>query len=142
MMMHWNPGWPPMFFFPVVMLLVFAVVVSLAVVAVRRGGGRWPPMCGTGRAIGQDQSGSTAVSISEDPQVVLRRRYARGEITRTQFEELHSESLIDLLKERVARGELTLQQFEAEVDGILADPLRRRSGSDSTATQAFGDDRA
>jgi uncharacterized membrane protein len=57
-----------------------------------------------------------------DPaQETLRLRFARGEITRQQYEE----ALVELLKERYVRDERDMSEFEDRLRGVLAEPRSR-----------------
>ncbi len=56
------------------------------------------------------------------PEEVLRQRYARGELTRDQYQE----AIIELLKGRYVTGELSLEEYESRVATLIGDsPLRR-----------------
>lgn len=82
---HFLGGW--MWIFPLIMLCILAVV---AIILVRRYGGiqnalnaifsKLPMQSGTGEASNEQQS-ETALDI-------LKKRYAKGEITQEQFEEM------------------------------------------------------
>ncbi len=82
-MMMWNDaGWTPFLVFPLMMMLVMAVMVTLMMRVGRRSG--WPPFFGTSRT--DHQAGPSSEKTREDPLVVLRERYARGEIEHEEFE--------------------------------------------------------
>ena len=51
------------------------------------------------------------------PEEVLRQRFARGELTRDQYQE----AIIELLKGRYVTGELTLEEYETRVGTLIAD---------------------
>lgn len=68
---HWGyPGWGMMGFGVLAMIIFWAVVISLIVWGVRHYSRR-----------NQNTSGDSAIEIA-------RQRYARGEITKEQFEQL------------------------------------------------------
>lgn len=54
------------------------------------------------------------------PGEILRERYARGELTKQQYQE----ALVELLKERYVRGEVDLEEFETRLDGLLGEGSR------------------
>jgi putative membrane protein len=60
-------------------LLVFAGIILLAVWAIARFAG------------GERQRSSTTSGWSEDPLTILQRRYARGEITRDEYERVRAD---------------------------------------------------
>lgn len=75
-MMDWDGGWYGMILGPLFMILVLAVPIALAVILARGLGGPWhgtPPSY-------HPHSGSTALEV-------LKKRYARGEIDKAEFEE-------------------------------------------------------
>jgi putative membrane protein len=73
--MMWGGGWGMMIFGPLFMILVLAAVIAAAALFVRWIGGPWqgvtPPQMPTGPA----------------PLDILRERFARGEIDKSEFEE-------------------------------------------------------
>lgn len=60
--------------------------------------------------------------ISGTPEEVLRQRYARGELTRDQYQE----AIIELLKGRYVTGEMSLEEYEARVATLIGDSRQRR----------------
>jgi len=133
-MMYWNSGWTPMMLFPMVMALVMLVAVVVAIRTLRSSSGSWAAggHGGRRRGPGGHQHGIDQSAV-DDPQAVLRLRYARGEVTRAEYEELRDESLVDLLKARVARGDLSLDQYESELNRVLAtSPPPDQEGSAAT----------
>jgi len=64
--------------------------------------------------------------LSATPEEVLRQRFARGELSRDQYQE----AIIELLKGRYVTGELTLEEYEARVGTLIADSRPRRVESD------------
>lgn len=74
-MMGWGGGWYGMVFGPLFMILVFAVVIAVVILLVRWVGGPW-------QTVGphHPQWGRTPLDI-------LKERFARGEIDKTEFEE-------------------------------------------------------
>lgn len=74
--MMWGWGWSGMIFGPLFMVLVLAVVITVAVLLVRWVGGPW-------RQAGPPDY----LPSSRSPLDVLKERFARGEIDKTEFEE-------------------------------------------------------
>jgi uncharacterized membrane protein len=56
------------------------------------------------------------------PEEVLRQRYARGELTRDQYQD----AIMELLKSRYVTGEMTLEEYETRVGTLLGDSRQRR----------------
>ncbi len=56
------------------------------------------------------------------PEEVLRQRYARGELTRDQYQD----AIMELLKGRYVTGEMTLEEYETRVSTLLGDSRQRR----------------
>lgn len=81
--------------------LALAVVVALGVVA------------GLARA-GHASTGARAAS----PEQALRVRFARGEITRKQYQD----AVVKRLQDRYVRGDLDLAAYEAQVSQVLVGP--------------------
>jgi putative membrane protein len=73
-MMWWDGGWSMMFFGPLFMIVTLAAVIAAIVFLVRWLGG----MPGSGPLL--PPAGKTPLDI-------LKERYARGEIDKTEFEE-------------------------------------------------------
>ena len=81
-----NPGesfwWGGWWMFPMIMLLIFIVVMAIVLYfALIRGGGR-PPWWGRY----QGKESETALDI-------LKKRYARGELTKEEFERMKKDLL-------------------------------------------------
>ncbi len=79
--MHWTGPWDGwwmsgMWIFPVIMLTVMLLVVYLIF---GRGGGSGPPCWG-------NDGHRSHLKDSETPVDILKKRYAKGEITRDEFE--------------------------------------------------------
>ena len=55
------------------------------------------------------------------PGETLRERYARGELTKQQYQE----ALVDLLQDRYVRGEIDLGEFETRLAGLLGEEQPR-----------------
>lgn len=55
------------------------------------------------------------------PGEILRERYARGELTKQQYQE----ALVDLLQDRYVRGEIDLGEFETRLAGLLGEERPR-----------------
>jgi putative membrane protein len=72
-MMWWGGGWYGMVFGPLLMILALAVAIAVAVLLVRWLGGSW-------QGAASQASGRTALDI-------LKERFARGEIDKTEYEE-------------------------------------------------------
>lgn len=68
----WDGGWHGWFFGPLMMILLIGLIVAAVVFLVRRGDG---------------QEGSSDQSRSETPVDILKKRFARGEIDKEEFEE-------------------------------------------------------
>jgi putative membrane protein len=73
-MMWWGGGWPYMLFGPLFMILWLAILVAAIVLVVR-----WLGSSGQGTSLPPPPS-KTALDI-------LKERFARGEIDKTEFEE-------------------------------------------------------
>jgi putative membrane protein len=87
-MMWWNGGWSAMFFGPLLMILLLAILVAAIVLLVRWLGGQ-----GLGTSL--SPPAKTALDI-------LKERFARGEIDKTEFEERRR-----ILNERTDQGAVT-----------------------------------
>ena len=83
----WPMPWPWMLVFPLVGLVIMIV---LAILVFRRGG--WMSRCMGGRGASEGQ---------ESAMDVLRRRYAAGEISREQFEQMK----VDIQDDHPGSGE-------------------------------------
>lgn len=80
-MTHEYFWWGPMWIFPMIMpiVMVAALILCLYFVFGRGGGGTpWQPP-GTHQATGRD---------TESPLDILKRRYAKGEITKDEYEQI------------------------------------------------------
>lgn len=88
---------------PMVVVLLLVLLLAGVVLASWRGNGVW-----FGRREGS-------------PADILGERYARGELTRPQYQE----ALADLLKERYVRGEIDLGEFETRLAGLLGEERPR-----------------
>jgi putative membrane protein len=84
-MMYWGPGfgWGGMFFGGLMMLLFWGALIVLAILGFRaltHSGG------------GQSRDATRTMAPSEDGAVViLRERYAKGEIDKQQFEQMRAD---------------------------------------------------
>ena len=65
-------------------------------------------------------------AIVGTPEEVLRQRYARGELTRDQYQE----AIIELLKGRYVTGDLSLEDYETRVATLMGDSRQRRLQSE------------
>lgn len=74
-MMWWEGGWTMMFFGPVFMLITLAALVAAIVLLVRWLGGSLPG------------GGPLASPPPKTPLNILKERFARGEIDKTEFED-------------------------------------------------------
>ncbi|NIP29485.1 MAG: SHOCT domain-containing protein [Candidatus Dadabacteria bacterium] len=79
--MMWWP-WAGMWIFPMIM---FAVIIVVFLFAGRRWG-CWAPWSGPRRYYGEDGESETAIDI-------LKKRYAKGEITKDEFEQMKKDIL-------------------------------------------------
>ncbi|MBI2940407.1 MAG: SHOCT domain-containing protein [Chloroflexi bacterium] len=63
------------------------------------------------------QDGSTPLDARRprSPAEILRERYARGELTRQQYQE----ALVDILKDHYVRGEIGLDEYQARLERLL-----------------------
>lgn len=75
-MMWWGGGWPAMIFGPLFMILILGVTVGVVVLVVRWLAGPWQRTALSHRST----PGPTALDI-------LKGRFARGEIDKSEFEE-------------------------------------------------------
>lgn len=64
------------------------------------------------------EHGGRGKQTARPPEAVLDERFARGELTRQQY----NEALLELLKGRYVRGELELDAYEARLDQLLGGP--------------------
>lgn len=78
----WWP-WAGMWIFPMLMFAVLMIVVCLLV---GRRWGCWPPWSGRGRYFGEGGGSESALDI-------VKKRYARGEITKDEFEQMKKDIL-------------------------------------------------
>jgi uncharacterized membrane protein len=81
---------------PLVLVLLVLVVASVALVAWQSGGPR-------------------ANRRSRQPEEILQERFARGELTRQQYQE----GLVDLLRGRYVRGEIDVEAYETRVERLF-----------------------
>ena len=79
--MIWWP-WAGMWIFPMIM---FAVIIILVFLFAGRRGGCWFPWSGPGRYHGGGES--------ESALEILKKRYAKGEITKDEFEQMKKDIL-------------------------------------------------
>ena len=70
-----------------------------------------------------------APPISGTPEEVLRQRYARGELSRDQYQD----AIMELLKGRYVTGEISLEDYEARVATLIGDSRQRRLQGDARA---------
>lgn len=118
--MPWHPDWwasVPWFIFPILMPIVMMVIMGIFVTVFRVYS--WPPTAWSNSGVREDRPGA------DQARETLRLRFARGEITRQQYEE----ALVELLKERYVRGELDMSEFEDRMSRVLAE-ARSRVGED------------
>ena len=87
---------------PVVVLLLVLLLAVIALVVWR----------GSGIRFGRREP---------SPGETLRERYARGELTKQQYQE----ALVDLLQDRYVRGEIDLGEFETRLAGLLGEEQPR-----------------
>jgi putative membrane protein len=73
------PWWGPMWFFPSIMPIIMLLVVIAAFYLVFGRGGFCSPWHGLDRHYNRDRSPESSLEI-------LKKRYARGEITKEEFE--------------------------------------------------------
>jgi uncharacterized membrane protein len=104
----WGPV--PWFMLPLLMALVMMVMMGIFLM-VSRVHSWMPPAWSNGRKR-EDRS------PADQARETLRLRFARGDITRQQYEE----ALVELLKERYVRDELDMSEFEDRLSGVLAEP--------------------
>ena len=79
---HMMWPWPGMWIFPIIMFIMVLVVVLLVF---GRGGCR-PPWWSHGKSYWEGRDSETALEI-------LKKRYAKGEITKEEFEQIKNDIL-------------------------------------------------
>jgi putative membrane protein len=79
--------WGPMWFFPMVMPIIFLVVLFFCLYFLFGRGGFRPPWHNPDRVYGQ--GGQESESALE----ILKKRYARGEINKEEFEQIRRDIL-------------------------------------------------
>ena len=86
-MMGWNAGWGPALIVPVILLVTLAVAAVVMTRASRSAGpGSRPPSWRPGHTgVGDNRPSAVGGGRDEDPLIVLRERYARGEISHAEF---------------------------------------------------------
>lgn len=78
----WWP-WAGMWIFP---MLMFAVIIIVLFLVAGRRWRCWPPWSGPGRYYGEG-------GVSESALDILKKRYAKGEITKDEFEQMKKDIL-------------------------------------------------
>jgi putative membrane protein len=72
-MMSWGGGWYGMFLGPLLMIVVLAAAIAVTVLLIRWLGGPW--------------HGTSAPPSNRTALDILKERFARGEIDKTEFED-------------------------------------------------------
>ncbi|MBI4496668.1 MAG: SHOCT domain-containing protein [Chloroflexi bacterium] len=70
------------------------------------------------------QGGFRAARRPPAPEVLLRARYAQGEITAQRYRE----ALGDVLKDRYVRGEIDLEEYQTRLEHLLSQGRPRLAG--------------
>lgn len=78
--------WGPMWFFPMVVPIIMLVAMVFCLYFMFGRGGFRPPWHNTDRPYSQSGEGESALEI-------LKKRYARGEITKEEFEQMRKDIL-------------------------------------------------
>jgi len=81
----WMWHWGGMWIFPMIMFVIFFIFIISLVLFFGRGGFR-PPWSGRGGHYREDGETDSALEI-------LKKRYAKGEITKNEFEQMKNDIL-------------------------------------------------